>query len=186
MKICLDPGHGGKDRANRGPTGYVEADGNLDIALRAKAILNKNGFRVIMTREKDLTVSLAGRTAIANRNKADLLVSIHTNAGPRTAGGTETYYSAFSRQGKSLAKTIQTSLTVLGLKDRGIKTRLGRNGKDYYYMIRNPKAVSIITELAFHTNPQEEKLLKTPAFRKKAAEAIARGIMFYIRDYPGG
>jgi N-acetylmuramoyl-L-alanine amidase len=60
MKVCLDPGHGGKDRGNRGPTGYVEADGTLDIALRVRSILKKKGIDPIMTRDKDITVSLAG------------------------------------------------------------------------------------------------------------------------------
>ncbi|HHV73004.1 MAG TPA: N-acetylmuramoyl-L-alanine amidase [Clostridia bacterium] len=181
MKVCLDPGHGGKDRANRGPSGYIEADGVLDIALRVKELLVKKGIEVVITRDKDETVSLAKRVAIADGNKADILVSIHSNAGPPQARGVETFYSAFSKQGKALAKEIQIRLVGLGLKDRGIKIRLGKNGADYYYMIRNPKAVSVITEVGFHTNPEEEKLLKTASFRQKAAQAIANGIIAFSR-----
>jgi N-acetylmuramoyl-L-alanine amidase len=180
MKVCLDPGHGGKDRANRGPTGYVEADGTLDIALRVRSILKKKGIDPIMTRDKDITVSLAGRTLISNKGGAGILVSIHTNAGPRGAGGIETYYSAFSSRGKVLAREIQKHLAPLGLEDRGTKTRLGNSGRDYYHMIRTPRAISVIVEVGFHTNPQEEQLLKTSGFRQRAAEGIAAGIVSFL------
>lgn len=57
-RIFIDPGHGGSDRYNRGPTGYVEADGALDIALKLRNKLQSIGFDVGMTRDKDTTVAL--------------------------------------------------------------------------------------------------------------------------------
>ncbi len=65
-RIFIDPGHGGSDRANRGPTGYVEADGALDIALRLRSKLQALGFIVGMSRDKDVTVSLTQRGKMAH------------------------------------------------------------------------------------------------------------------------
>ena len=193
-KIFIDPGHGGSDTANRGPTGYVEAYGVLDIALRLKDLLAPS-YDVLLSRELDITLSLEDRTNKANAWGADFLVSIHTNAASPEAKGVETWHSKngewgtrFSDQAKRVAGAIQAELVaVTGLRDRGIKTRLVDNpgspihGLDYYAVIRKAKCPAIIIEAGFHTNPQEEALLKTSEFRQKVAEAIAAGIR---RAYP--
>lgn len=92
-KIVIDPGHGGKDPGAVGPTGLYEKDVNLKVALQLREELSKTGFEVIMTRDRDVYVDLLERSAIANKNKADLFISIHANASPRrSARGIETYY----------------------------------------------------------------------------------------------
>lgn len=190
MKIVIDPGHGGTDRANRGPTGYIEADGVLDIALRLKDILVENGYEVLLTREEDETVELYKRTEIANQWQGQLFISLHTNAGGTYANGIETFYSyngewgkRFFQEARRVAEIIQRRLVqATGLADRGIKTRLVKNsassiyGKDYYAVIRRSKMPALITELGFHSNPTEEALLKTEGFRQKLADALAQGI----------
>lgn len=189
-KICIDPGHGGTDRANRGPTGYVEADGVLDIAKRLRILLQPY-FKVIMTREKDETVSLQRRSQIANEEKVDALISIHTNAGPPEARGIESFYSfngqwgsKFREAAQDLAYSIQRKLIeYTGLYNRGVKTRVVTDMKsslwrqDYYSIIRESKCPVVLVEAGFHSNPQEEALLKTEEFRQKIAAAIAEGIM---------
>jgi N-acetylmuramoyl-L-alanine amidase len=92
--IVLDAGHGGHDPGAIGPTGLREKELTLDVARRVAALLQEDpGLRVVLTRGKDQFVALRERTAFANREKADLFVSIHVNAAPaRTAAGTETYF----------------------------------------------------------------------------------------------
>jgi N-acetylmuramoyl-L-alanine amidase len=84
--IVIDPGHGGEDAGVKGAGGAVEKDLTLQIARRAKAAIESRlGLRVLLTREGDETLSVDRRTALANNNKADLLVSLHVNASLRPA-----------------------------------------------------------------------------------------------------
>ena len=92
-RIVIDAGHGGHDPGAVGPKKLYEKDVVLDIALKLKEILMRDPLNeVFLTREKDVFIPLEERTAIANKKKADLFVSIHANASPRrTAKGIETY-----------------------------------------------------------------------------------------------
>ena len=92
--VVLDPGHGGVEDGAVGTGGLKEKSLTLDIARRLRSILeSERGVTVVLTREEDRLVGLDERTAIANHNRADLFVSIHLNASPRTsAAGAETYY----------------------------------------------------------------------------------------------
>jgi N-acetylmuramoyl-L-alanine amidase len=186
-KVVLDPGHGGADRYNKGPTGYVEADGTLDISLKTREILKQYPqIQVFMTRESDITLNADSRVAKANSFGADILVSVHTNAGPPSARGAETFYSIKSQQGVGGHKLANLVLNHIvnytGISSRGAKTKTSTTNPnmDYYYMIRETKPISIIVEAAFHTNPEEERLLKTEEFRYKVALGIARGIVEYF------
>jgi N-acetylmuramoyl-L-alanine amidase len=93
-KIALDAGHGGGSLGTRTPLGLLEKDVTLDIALRLRQLLEQqHEFQVIMTRGDDSAVSLAERTAIANRMGADVFVSVHVNwIENRASHGVETYY----------------------------------------------------------------------------------------------
>jgi N-acetylmuramoyl-L-alanine amidase len=93
-RIVIDPGHGGHDSGAVGPDGLYEKDVVLDIALKLKQILSADpNYEVFLTRDSDVFIPLAERTAIANRKHADLFVSIHANASPhRDARGVETYF----------------------------------------------------------------------------------------------
>ncbi len=91
-RIVLDPGHGGRDPGAIGPNGLKEKDVVLKIARRLKETLQKRGYEVFLTRERDIYLPLEERTAIANTKDADLFVSIHANASiKRGARGIETY-----------------------------------------------------------------------------------------------
>jgi N-acetylmuramoyl-L-alanine amidase len=92
--IVLDPGHGGHDPGAHGPGGLQEKDLTLDVARRLAAILQDDlGVKVVLTRSRDQFLPLQERTAIANRQKADLFVSVHVNAARgASATGTETYF----------------------------------------------------------------------------------------------
>jgi N-acetylmuramoyl-L-alanine amidase len=96
-RIVIDPGHGGHDPGAKGK-GVQEAELVLDVALRLEKLLQKvPGLDVILTRRSDEFVTLQERTAIANREGADLFLSIHANASPgATARGVETYFLNFA------------------------------------------------------------------------------------------
>ncbi len=92
-KIALDPGHGGDSLGTRAPLGLVEKELTLDIAQRLRKLLEDDSFEVVMTREQDRSVSLEDRGLAANRDGADIFVSIHLNwIENRKARGVETYY----------------------------------------------------------------------------------------------
>ncbi|MEO8663041.1 MAG: N-acetylmuramoyl-L-alanine amidase [Bryobacteraceae bacterium] len=97
-KVVLDPGHGGHDHGTTGPGGLTEKDLVLDVALRlGQLIESRLGSEVVYTRKDDKFIPLDERTAIANRNRADLFLSIHANSSPYpTAAGIETYYLNFT------------------------------------------------------------------------------------------
>jgi N-acetylmuramoyl-L-alanine amidase len=92
-RVVIDPGHGGHDPGAK-TKGLTEADLVLDVALRLEKLLSKkDGFEVVLTRRVDTFVPLEERTAIANREGADLFLSIHANASTNTsARGVETYF----------------------------------------------------------------------------------------------
>jgi N-acetylmuramoyl-L-alanine amidase len=96
-RIVIDPGHGGHDPGVNG-SGINEADLVLDVSLKLKKLLEKNpGIEVVMTRETDVFIPLEQRTAIANREGADLFLSIHANASRNLkARGVETYFLNFA------------------------------------------------------------------------------------------
>ncbi|NWG14455.1 MAG: N-acetylmuramoyl-L-alanine amidase [Acidobacteria bacterium] len=98
-RIVIDPGHGGSDTGTVGRNGLKEKDLVLDVARELKESLEERiGAIVVMTRNDDRFVSLEERTAIANRNKADLFISIHANSSTsRSISGIETYYLHFAR-----------------------------------------------------------------------------------------
>jgi N-acetylmuramoyl-L-alanine amidase len=96
-RIVIDPGHGGHDPGANGH-GIKEADLTLDVALRLEKLLKEEaGIDVVLTRRSNVYVPLEERTAIANRESADLFLSIHANASRNTsAHGVETYYLSFA------------------------------------------------------------------------------------------
>src|SRR5437899_429065 len=92
--IVLDAGHGGHDSGALGPTGLMEKDVVLDVTRRVtKLVEERLGVKVRLTRDADHFVTLRDRTSFANRERADLFVSIHANAHRESAtDGVETYF----------------------------------------------------------------------------------------------
>jgi N-acetylmuramoyl-L-alanine amidase len=121
-RIVIDPGHGGRDPGAQGP-GYTEAALTLDIALRLERLLAKEpGVEVVLTRRTDEYVGLQERTAIANREGADLFLSIHANASRnRSARGVESYLLNFASTPEAAAvaarENASSTLTMSHLND---------------------------------------------------------------------
>ncbi len=112
-RIVIDPGHGGHDTGAIGPGGIEEKNVVLDVALRLRRLLQeKTGAEVFMTRTTDKFVPLEERTAIANRDDADLFISIHANASRDPyARGIETYYLNFTTDPEALRVAARENAT---------------------------------------------------------------------------
>jgi N-acetylmuramoyl-L-alanine amidase len=100
----IDAGHGGHDTGTIGPNGLLEKDVVLDVAKRLGRLLESRlGAEVIYTRQDDTFIPLETRTAIANRERADLFISIHANSSRDSdARGVETYYLNFTSSPEAL------------------------------------------------------------------------------------
>jgi N-acetylmuramoyl-L-alanine amidase len=207
--IVVDAGHGGKDPGARGPDGLREKDVCLDIALRLRRVLHARdpGLRVVLTRDTDVFVTLEGRTAIANRAKGDLFVSIHNNASPDPdTHGTQVFFfdSQSSDRAASdlsmrengeanqldivmtdLAKNIvrDQSIGFASLVQRALGNAINLKRRDVsyapFYVLARTEMPAILVEVAFITNPREEDLLWDSGFRQKVAASIAKGVEDY-------
>jgi N-acetylmuramoyl-L-alanine amidase len=111
-RIVIDAGHGGHDPGAQG-NGIVEAELTLDVALRVQKLLEKEpGIEVVMTRGSDMFIPLEERTAIANREGADLFLSIHANASRNAAArGIETYFLNFAMNPEAEAVAARENAT---------------------------------------------------------------------------
>jgi N-acetylmuramoyl-L-alanine amidase len=103
-RVVIDAGHGGHDEGTRGPTGLLEKDLVLDVALRLGTLVEQRlGAEVVYTRSTDVFVPLEERTAIANRLGADLFLSIHANSSPiKSISGSEVYFLSFATSKEAL------------------------------------------------------------------------------------
>ncbi len=111
-RIVIDPGHGGHDPGAKGG-GINEAELVLDVALRLEKLLTKlPGVDVVLTRRENTFIPLPERTAIANREHADLFLSIHANASPVPAArGVETYFLNFASNQNAAAVAARENAT---------------------------------------------------------------------------
>ena len=200
--ICLDPGHGGKDSGNRvgfGFFGHSEKTYTLALALTLRDQLKKLGFNVIFTRSKDVYVDLPARPALANKNGADLFISLHFNAtqtGKSEVEGPETYCitpvgaASSNAQGEGsdngattanryedksllLAYQMEKSLVQnLNVPDRGVR-------RARFAVLRDATMPAILIEGGYMTHPTESKKIYDATWRRQMASAVVKGILAY-------
>ena len=133
-RIVIDPGHGGRDTGTIGPTGLMEKDLCLDVALRLGRLIGKSlpSADIVYTRPDDRYVGLEQRTAIANEAKADLFISIHANSSDDTkVSGIETYYLNFNASAQAMQvaarENASAQSSVHDLQD--LVAKIARNEK---------------------------------------------------------
>ncbi len=172
--VVLDPGHGGSDNGAKWG-GVAEKHLTLDLAKRVEGILKQKNIPTIMTRRRDVTVSLDGRAKSANRYSDPIFVSIHFNASRnRSIKGIETYY--MSSKGKSFARIVQSRLANrIRTPNRGIKQ------KSSFAVLRKTKGPAILVECGFISNSWERERCKSSWFKNILAQEIAAGITSYYR-----
>lgn len=133
-RIVIDPGHGGHDTGTIGPTGLMEKDLCLDVALRLGKIVQQRlpSAEVVFTRTDDTYIPLERRTEIANEAKADLFISVHANSSQdRQARGVETYYLNFTGSSDAMeVASRENALSENGVHDlQDIVKKIASNEK---------------------------------------------------------
>ncbi|MCQ6560934.1 N-acetylmuramoyl-L-alanine amidase [Paenibacillus mendelii] len=175
--ITVDPGHGGNDAGMIGTTFKTEEkDLNLQTSLYLADELRSRGAQVVMTRTKDSEKpSLAGRVSISKSAGTDVFVSIHYNSSPKKTSGTLSFYYSESKDAP-LARAVEGELSSQGI---GLKS----NGISFgdYHVLRENNVPSALIELGFLSNAKDEDLVRTKAYQKKAAKAIAEGLEDYFQ-----
>ena len=168
--VVLDAGHGDYDWGAKAVSGEHEKHLALDVVLRMKPLLQQAGYRVILTRERDVFIPLASRVAVSNRLRNAIFVSVHFNMTNRRAvGGIETFY--YSLHSRRLARNIQQEiLKAYPTNNRGVRTAR-------FHVLRNNIRPSTLLELGFVSNPYDNSYIQNPAIRQRLAELIVRGII---------
>jgi N-acetylmuramoyl-L-alanine amidase len=120
--VAIDPGHGGAEAGAEGRNGLLEKDLVLSIARRVRELLQERlGLSVILTRDGDRDLALDERTALANKNKADLFISIHADASPsRDAAGSSVYFLSYSSSDAEGEVTSARGRGAAGSGDAGL------------------------------------------------------------------
>ncbi|MCX5713530.1 MAG: N-acetylmuramoyl-L-alanine amidase, partial [Candidatus Omnitrophica bacterium] len=153
--IVIDAGHGGKDPGTTGRTGLKEKDINLDIARRLAKILKDSGVKVVLTRNNDSYPSLTRRVNIANSAKADLFVSIHTNANRvRSLKGFEVYYVSprADDSKRSLASAREAALNLDRSCFAGNSLYLKATIWDLFYTYNRGESIELASSICHTIN----------------------------------
>ena len=178
LTILVDPGHGGRDTATTGPTGFKEAHANLNIGLAIKPMLEAAGARVVMTRTTNIFLELGERTKMATDSGAHILLSVHNNAfpdgvNPFTNNGTSVYYNR--HHSVDMAQSLQRELIAeLGLNDIGY-------GRADLALVRPTWMPAVLTETSFMMVPEQEAGLRNPEWLNRIARAHVRGLEEFVR-----
>ncbi|MDR2969230.1 MAG: N-acetylmuramoyl-L-alanine amidase [Tannerellaceae bacterium] len=224
--VVIDPGHGGSDPGAVGSSSK-EKGINLAVALKVGNLISAahKDVKVVYTRNTDKFVGLDDRAEIANRNKADLFISIHTNAVRNTSvKGAETFTLGLARtdenlqvamrenaailleddymqkyegfdpkstesyiifefmqnkhveQSISLASEIQKGFVSYKRADRGVR-------QAGFLVLRKTSMPSVLVELGFITNREEERYMKSAEGQNNLARAISNSFTGYKREY---
>lgn len=178
--IVIDAGHGGTEEPGCIFENIYEKNICLQIAEKLQSKLEKEYEKVVMTRTEDVNVYLNERARIANRENADMFVSIHLNSleNDTVTSGIETWYnSTKDTESKVLAQNIQDSITkATGANDIGIKDSNG------LIVTKNTEMPSCLVEAGFLSSTEERKKLTNDNYQNKIVEGIYNGIKTYFEQ----
>ena len=167
-------------------SGLTEAELNLAVGLRVRALLERAGVRVVMTRTRTAGASMGNiaRARIANRAGASLFLRIHADGSEDpSARGTHTLYPALSAgwtddvhaESKRAAGIVQRELVRgLGFPDRGLQERSDFTGFNW------ADVPVILVEMGFMTNWTDDRLLATASYQQRAARGLCRGTLRFL------
>lgn len=192
--IVIDPGHGGSATVGGsswnnavGPKGTLEKTHVLAIGLLVAQALRSAGHQVTLTRQSDVNLGLKDRVKVARTLKAPVFVSIHLNGSTgHNAQGTETLvHTAHSPASARLSLAVQDALLpVTGLSDRNKSFAANRIKPQSLGVLRPDhhalETAACLVEISFMDRADEEARLRTEAYRKAVAEAVAKGILAFL------
>lgn len=195
-KIGVDIGHGSNtfppDKGvNKNGKGYAEHDFNSKLGMAVKDLLEQNGHTVILGQQPNATdVSLTTRTNLYNREKVDLVISVHANAGAASAAGRCVFYWGTSADGKQLAEKVRDEIKEKGYSTHSNGLHAGKIGSwTNLHITRETKSPAILVEHGFMTNSSDFELIfgsKQDQYIKDMAEADVKGIQNWLgNDFKG-
>ena len=184
--VLIDAGHGGIDGGAQSKNGTIEKDINLQISKRLKEKLEKEGYKVYMTREEDKELSpkkvkdLEARCKMKIETKCDVFISIHQNKfNSEKCFGAQVWYASNEKSMK-LAKYVQDSLKER-VKDNN--KRLEKPAKEQYKILMDKyDGACLIVECGFLSNNEEEQRLKSESHQNQIVDGITIGINKYFDE----
>ena len=184
--IIIDAGHGGHDQGTQSQMyKYQEKHLTLATAMMVRDHLENHGFRVVMTRRRDIFIPLENRSKTANKPRHTLFVSIHFNAAAnRKAEGVEIFFYQPNSSGDQERAKASKHLAEAVLKNIIKSTHAPSRGvkKGNFHVIRKTTIPSILVEGGFLTNKDEMLKLKDPKYLNRIAWGVAKGIENFLKE----
>ncbi len=178
--IIIDPGHGGTDEGAK-VSSFMEKKLTLMTSMLLKKHLEELGYRVTMTRNRDVFIPLPRRASIANKAKASLFVSVHFNSSPSVeAKGIEIFYFDSKEQWRTRASKRLASCILNRMIDQTAAVSRGTK-QGNFHVIRETDMPAVLVEGGFITNRDERGRLRDKAYLDRLAVGIAQGIDKYMK-----
>lgn len=186
--LVIDPGHGGEDGGAVASDGTVESHINLSIASTTADLARLLGWKIVMTRDEDISIhdssaktlrekkvsDLKNRAQLCNSIENAILVSIHQNSIPaaKNVQGAQVFYNEITGS-YELAQEIQTILNqTLNSGHTKESKQMGSNN----YLMRSVEVPAVLIECGFLSNEAETQLLKTPEYQLKLSLCIVASV----------
>lgn len=219
--VMLDPGHGGQDPGAISKSGRYEKDLTLKMARETRKLLEKAGYKVVMTRDSDVYITLRGRVKKAHDSKADLFISIHADSTTNSSAKGLSIYTisetASDKEAAALADRENKSDILLGM-DLGdyqqevssvlidlAKQDTMKESRRYaglivgemrqtvqlvpnahrfagFAVLKSPNIPSVLLEMGYLSNRQEEALLQKESYRAKLGKSLVKAVDAYFRE----
>lgn len=175
LVIGIDAGHGGSNLGAVSPSGIMEKDLNLDMALTLKRELERRGAKVVMSRDEDINLSMQERLNIFLDADVDLMISIHCNAGgnPLRPMGVSTYYRHL--ENRDLAQSILNRMLELDVNNFGL---IG----NFNFSLNAPTEFpNVLVETLFLSSLPDEVMMADKRFRDRLMKKVVKGLNDYLR-----
>lgn len=221
--VVLDPGHGGRDPGAVSRTGNYEKKVTLRMAQETKKLLEQAGYQVVLTRDRDVYVSLRGRIQKAHEASGDLFISIHADSARNPAARGLSVYTiserASDQEAAALAEQENKSDILFGMDLGEYQPEVGNILIDFakkhtmdqsaafakhlvremrktvklvpnahrfagFVVLKSPNIPSVLVELGYLSNRQEDKMLQQKSYRNDLAEALVLAVDSYFKEYP--
>lgn len=219
--IVLDPGHGGKDPGAISKSGKYEKHLTLAMAKEAKPLLEAAGYKVVLTRDRDIALALRRRVEIAHEADADLFISIHADSAKNSSARGLSIYTiserASDKEAAALAERENKADILLGLDLSGYnpdvsnilidlakidtmnnsaiyakklvkhmkkEVKLVPNAHRFagFAVLKSTNVPSVLLEMGYLSNRQEERLLQQKSYRRDLARALVRAVNEYFEE----
>lgn len=221
--VVLDPGHGGQDPGAISASGKYEKDLVLKMAKETKEMLEKAGYKVVLTRSTDIFITLRGRIKKAHEANADLFISIHADSSKnRSAKGLSIYTiseKASDKEAAALAERENKADILYGMDLADYQPEVGNILIDFakkyameqssvyadyvvremksrvqlvpnahrfagFVVLKSPNIPSVLLEMGYLSNRQEEKLMWKKSYRQKLSKALVQAVKDYFKNNP--